>query len=65
MDKTRLCGPHLVLCRQQHLPNVGEHRMAIVGYVFLALVVLAILAAIILGLVSGGDVKRYLRIRKM
>ncbi len=39
--------------------------MAIVGYVAVALVVLAILFAIILGIVSGGDVRRYLRIRKM
>lgn len=39
--------------------------MAIVGYVALALVVLAILVGILLAVMSGGDVRRYLRIRKM
>ncbi len=39
--------------------------MAIVGYVAIALLVVAILLGILLAVMSGGDVRRYFKIRKM
>jgi hypothetical protein len=39
--------------------------MRVVGYVATALVVGAVIGAVVVGASSTGDVKRYLRMRKM
>jgi hypothetical protein len=39
--------------------------VAVVGYVFLGLIALAVLVAVVFGVASAPDLARYMRIRRM
>jgi hypothetical protein len=45
--------------------NEGEPAMKVVGFVFLAIIAVGVLAAIVVTLTSIPDIRRYLRIRSM
>jgi hypothetical protein len=47
------------------IDNEGEPGMKVVGFVFLAIIAVGVLAAVVVTLASIPDIRRYLRIRSM